>query len=104
MSMDSNDDNDDWVPKALLSTLGLTAIFPSTNPAPRDINVTLHSLEDSLFKVAVVIERYGEDYIEIYEKIEFELKNHEARLSKVYEAKLLARTHTLDGESNLLEP
>jgi hypothetical protein len=52
----------------------------------------------------VLVEKYGDTYIEIYERIEAEIALYENRLSKVSEAKELARGRGLGRERNLLEP
>ena len=104
MDSDTQSDETEWMPDTLLFKLGIKSKFPSSTPLNRKIDVTLHSLEESLLKAAVLVEKYGDTYIEIYERIESEIARDENRLSKVSEAKDLAREHGLDRERNLLEP
>ena len=102
--MDFEKDEDEWIPDTLLFKLGIKSRFPSSMPLNHKINVTLHTLEESLLKAAALVEKYGDTYIEIYERIESEIARYENRLTKVSEAKDLARRHGLDRERNLLEP
>ena len=104
MDSDAQSDETEWIPDTLLFKLGIKSKFPSSTPHNHKIDVTLVSLEESLLKAAVLVEKYGDTYIEIYERIEAEIALYENRLSKVSEAKELARGRGLGRERNLLEP
>ena len=104
MDSDTQSDETEWLPDTLLLKLGIKSKFPSSTPLNHKIDVTLNALEESLVKAAVLVEKYGDTYIEIYERIEAEIARYENRLSKVSEAKDLARGRGLNGERNLLEP
>lgn len=101
---------DDWCAEAALQKIISRAfnVAHANLPQPvheiqADREVSVNELKDSLVKAACLVERYGDEYLDYFLRIQDELEITEAKQNALEEARKLASNSPLN-QSNPVQP